>query len=218
MESLRAFGRFLLDVLLPVQARERRLRALTTDDLAQKMLPQDAASGREIMFLFNYRDALVRDALLALKFNDNHRMAALFAEALNDFLLEALGDRALFSNDTAVLLIPIPLSAKRLRERGYNQSELVARELAELSGGAFELAPEALYRTRHTAPQSSIGSKAKRAQNVRGAFRVPLPERVSGRAVMVLDDITTSGSTLREARSALRAAGAKSVWCIAIAH
>jgi competence protein ComFC len=106
------------------------------------------------------------------------------------------------------LVIPIPLSAKRLRERGYNQAGLLARGFAELA--RLPYAPAGAARMRHTASQVGL-SAAKRRENVAGAFKAD-PRRVRGRSIILVDDVCTTGATLEACAEALRAAGAAQVW------
>lgn len=111
--------------------------------------------------------------------------------------------------DTAVeLVIPVPLHVRRLHARGYNQSAILARELAAHLGA--ELGLTTATRARPTPSQVGL-SNAARAANVANAFRVRHPERVLGRAVLVVDDVWTSGATARAVAATLRTAGARSV-------
>ncbi len=111
------------------------------------------------------------------------------------------------------LIAPIPLHPRRRRRRGYNQSELLARPLAEAVGVPFSAT--ALRRTRHTPPQVGLGPEA-RAANVQGAFDATAQE-VAGRAILLIDDVLTTGATMTAAAAALLAAGAASVsaYCLA---
>lgn len=111
------------------------------------------------------------------------------------------------------LILPIPLHSRRRRRRGYNQSELLARFLARAVVIPFE--PTALRRDRHTVPQVGLGSD-ERHENVRGAFSAAA-EIVSGRHVLLVDDVLTTGATMTAAAEALLAAGAATVagYCLA---
>ncbi len=100
----------------------------------------------------------------------------------------------------------VPLHPARRRERGYNPSALLAAALAGAAG--IPHLPDALERTRATPPQSRLGPAARR-RNVRGAFRAVHPERLRGRALLLVDDVVTTGSTLEAALGALASAGAR---------
>jgi ComF family protein len=104
--------------------------------------------------------------------------------------------------------VPVPLHPSRLAERGYNQSSLLARRVARHLGAPF--APLALARARDTPKQATLDREARLA-NVAGAFRVREPTRVYGRAVLLVDDVSTTGATLAACAQALQAAGASAV-------
>jgi ComF family protein len=103
------------------------------------------------------------------------------------------------------LVVAVPLHPARRRERGYNQSELLAASLADAIGVPH--LPAALERVRATAAQARLGSRARRA-NVRGAFRVRHPERFGRRRLLVVDDVITTGATLEACLDAVSAVDA----------
>lgn len=112
----------------------------------------------------------------------------------------------------ADLLAPVPLHPKRLRQRGFNQALL----LAQAFPGPF-LQRELLVRVRHTQPQTGLNPKERR-QNVKGAFAVPRPELVKGKNILLIDDVFTTGSTVRECAQVLRRAGARRVDVLTVAR
>jgi len=112
-------------------------------------------------------------------------------------------------------VIPVPLSKKRLRERGFNQSELIAKILAEHFG--LPIDASSLTRAKNTKPQSETKNLAERRENVRACFFVTHPEAVAGRNILLIDDVTTSGATLFEAASALKSAGARKILAMTVA-
>ena len=106
------------------------------------------------------------------------------------------------------VFVPVPLHPGRLRERGYNQSALLARELGRLTGLPVDEA--CLVRARNTRSQARTGSVIERRENVEGAFACANQD-LKGRRVILLDDVATSGATLNAGAAALKAAGALSV-------
>ena len=114
------------------------------------------------------------------------------------------------------VIVPVPLYRSRLKERGFNQADIVARALGRISGLAVDY--HRLERTKQTR-RHRIGMDAKdRAKSVQGAFRVRQPDAVLGRSVLLCDDVMTSGSTISEAALSLIKAGAIRVNAFTIAR
>jgi ComF family protein len=116
------------------------------------------------------------------------------------------------------LLAPVPLHPRRLAERGFNQSLLLARELARQAGLAVQIVPRLLARIRYTRPQVELAG-SEREVNVRGAFAVAeAAGLLEGRSVLLIDDVFTTGATLKECAAALRRAGAARVLALTVAR
>ncbi len=113
------------------------------------------------------------------------------------------------------IFIPIPLSKNRMHTRGYNQVYEILRSLENDSKCIIETS--LLVRTRDTPPQTKL-SREGRLQNMHNAFRVSDPERVKGKHILIIDDVLTTGATLRAAKAALLPHEPASVTCLAIAH
>lgn len=159
--------------------------------------------------LGRYRGAL-KEIVLLFKF----RGYAVLGRALAEATCAALGrEDGLWWGEP--LLIPVPLHPRRERERGYNQCSLLALELAKRSG--LEAADGILVRARNAPPQSTLEAAA-RARNIRGAFAVRRPARIRGRTVLLVDDVYTTGSTLKECAATLLKAGAAEVRGITLAR
>lgn len=148
-------------------------------------------------------EGALRSLLHALKYEGQRRAADRLAELMAD-------DPAVRSVlEGELVLVPVPLHPVRRRARGFNQSELLARELARRVP-SLPAAPEVLVRRRDTASQTGL-SAAQRRRNVRGAFAVRHRSRVAGRRVVLVDDVLTTGATVRECARVLREAGAREV-------
>ena len=151
-------------------------------------------------------EGVVRKAIHSFKYRHRRTLAG---------PLSLLLERELQRKPLAVdLLAPVPLHPRRLAERGYNQSTLLARELGARLGLP---ALECLERERETSTQAGLKAAARRA-NVRGAFRPSASFDVSGRRVAIVDDVCTTGATLEDCARALREAGCSSVWGIVVAR
>ena len=151
-----------------------------------------------VVVAYAYRGT-ARRLVLALKYHARFGAADLLATAM----AEALRDDPRGGD----LLVPVPLSAARRRERGFNQAEWLGRRVARELDLDFD--PRALIRRRHTPPQVGL-TRRGRLRSPRGAF-LASRRRVEGRDVLLLDDVLTTGGTARAAAVALRRAGARRV-------
>ncbi len=113
------------------------------------------------------------------------------------------------------IVMPVPLSPQRIRERGYNQADIMAQAVAQEFRASF--IPAALVRTAHTQRQATLG-RAQRLQNIRNAFTIVDSKAVLGGDVILCDDVVTTGATLEACAAALKDAGARRVYAIALAH
>ena len=179
---------------------------------------------------------LLRAAILELKFRRQERLGRRLGRRLAplwDAVEWSLEDD---EAETPVAVVPVPLHPARERERGYNQSRLLAQGLVDAmsrheipDGGAVhesrfvsparapKLEARCVQRRRSTAPQSGLSLSA-RQRNVRGAFVVTSPERLRGRRVILVDDVMTTGATASACAAALKRAGARQVVVLTLAR
>ena len=146
-------------------------------------------------------DDVIRDAIRKFKFSGQR----LFGEVLTELAVTKLADKDYL--DDCDLIIPVPLHKNRLHERGFNQSEIIADTLGKAIDK--EVLSDALFRIRDTLHQSSLKGLA-RVENVKDAF-VAASGAVSGRNIILVDDVYTAGETANECAKTLKAAGAEKV-------
>lgn len=173
-----------------------------------------------IMSLWNYHDPNVEKLMRHIKNIPNRRIATILA---NEVVVKverelAPGERENLelSKIKNAVIIPIPIGRARFRSRGYNQSLLLARPLAHLLHRT--ILENTLIKTKHTKKQGTTKNKSERIHNIEGSFEVLNREKIKNRDIILVDDITTTGITLFEARKILLAAGARNVVAITIAN
>ncbi len=151
-------------------------------------------------------EGIIRDAIHHLKYRNLKALSSPLALLLADYLKE--------TPIPADALVPVPLHPKRIRERGYNQSSLLARELGRLA--LLPVVEGSLVRRRNTPAQARAGSVEERRRNVSGVFFCD--GQLRERSVLLIDDVCTTGATLESCAIALKEAGATSVWGLVLAR
>ncbi len=212
----------IADFLFPKDRKVLEIEALSTETLLDILPPAEPIKDSYTMALFDYSHPLVKEIVWELKYRGNIKMADKLGIILSDVIEHELRNLALFESAgwqmEKLLLMPVPISDKRRFERGWNQSELLAKQILRCSEKTFKYLPRQLIKVRHTESQTKTASRSERTKNLTDSMRVLNPSLVAGKYVIVLDDVTTTGSTFTEARRALHAAGVKMILCVAVAH
>lgn len=159
---------------------------------------------------------VLRDLIHLLKYEQVRPAAAVLASFLGDAL-------ARLELPSSMLLVPVPLWTGKRRARGFNQAEEIAKALIRLAANTgtastrIQMDTTSLVRQRETASQTGLTRHQRRA-NVRGAFAVVRPESVTGRNILLVDDVMTTGTTAGECARMLLRAGAKQVFVATVAR
>lgn len=154
-----------------------------------------------------YYYGTVRESLHRYKFLG----AAAYADIYSEFIVKCIDENQISCDS----ITWVPLSRRRLRKRGYDQAELLAKEIGRRLG----LPPvRLLKKQRDTRPQSKTGSAEKRRANIAGAYACLHPEQAAGKRILLVDDIVTTGATLSEAAGVLKKAGAGEVLAATVAR
>lgn len=157
-----------------------------------------------------YRQDIIKDLIYDYKYKFikeiKHKLAWIIMKHL---------EKTGFEKTEDYIIIPVPLHKKRLRWRGFNQSELLAKEI----GKYFEIPVKTnvLVRSKYTMPQTLQTDKDERLKNLKGAFECKNPDILQNKHVILVDDVVTTGSTLKECAKTLLANDAKKVSAIAVA-
>lgn len=155
---------------------------------------------------FEYKNEIIR-LIHKLKYSN--------AKWLAPFISEFLIDCFLKQNINVDLIIPIPLNCKRLKERGYNQAEIICEKFAsELN---IEIDNKSLIRKRYTQTQTNL-TKKERKNNLENAFEVVDKSKIKDKTILLVDDVFTTGATMEEACRTLKKAKCAKIYCLTIAH
>lgn len=187
--------------------RRDRIRAVS---VAGKRNPDETSARMNVLSLWVYATGSpVRSLHRALKYGGRRDIGLMAGREMG-----RQARRRLSFVDRTSLVLPVPSHPIRVAERGYNHAELIARSLsAELR---LECRPSGLRRVRLSASQTSV-LRGAREENVRGAFDAPDPGFCRGRPVIIVDDVFTTGATLRETSSVVRRAGATFLTAVTMA-
>lgn len=213
------FVQFILALLFPsfcvgCDTEGSVLCAACRNAIVVQRVPTRPAGRSSLSMLYaatEYREQKIASLLIgALKYHGVKRAADHCADILITHLCLAQ-----FAPQKNYLVTAVPLHRKRLRERGFNQSELIAKHIA--AQYALPYAPRILARTIHTTPQTEVRERAKRLENVKGAFVCYNAQTVRGKYIILIDDVTTTGATFEACAHALKSAGAKKIIACAVA-
>lgn len=167
-----------------------------------------------LFWAVDYSNPLVKKLILRFKYQPFARELAkpLAKILISHFLLSGF---PLKNRGSTPVLVPIPLTKKRLRWRGFNQAEEIAKEISEF----FQLPLEnLLIREKERTPQMEIKNSQKRKENIKGVFSCISEEKIRGKKILLIDDVCTTRATLEEAAKTLKKAGFKEIWAAVVAR
>jgi len=197
----------LFNLILPPRPTERVVASISTENLISLKKLSTHTDGASLPYQHKVVTALVWE----LKYYANPTAAHLAGASLQEELLaiaaEELGN---------LLLIPVPMHRTRRKKRGRNQTETLCKAALYGLGDVYTYTPSVLTRTRNTPPQQGL-SRDKRLTNVHNSMQVIDLSMVKDRVCVVVDDVSTTGATLHEAKRALLEAGASKVLCVSLA-
>ncbi len=217
IKSIQKFFNFILDTILPPRTDFDIVRKLDENTIYTLPKAPNVENMDWIHPLFHYKDNRVRAIIWELKYRENTGSLDVIGQMMFEEIFSSISDIVLFDNNAEFLLIPIPITNTRRGERGYNQSEHIAKAIRNFDVEHVLLyAPQWFTKIKDTPRQSHSESKEERVHNLSGCFSAN--EGVSGKYIILIDDVVTTGSTLSEAKNTLTKAGAVEVLAFTIAH
>lgn len=217
LKSIQNSLSFVFDYILPPRNDYEIVKRLTAEKIeklpqAPKVIGEDWISP-----LFHYKDNRVKAIIWELKYRENILPLEYIGKLLYEEILAIISDVVIFDNEAQFLLIPIPITDNRKIDRGYNQSELIAKSILPYDLEHILLyAPQWFRKIKETPRQSHSDSKYERVMNLLDSFEAD--PRVEGKYIILIDDVVTTGSTMLEARKEMLNKGAKRVFGFTIAH
>lgn len=194
----------IIENIFPERPDHRVVRQLSLHDLLLQLNPIEVDG---IIHLLPFSEPNVRATVHEAKFQHNEKAWSLLGGVLAKYLKH-------YPNET--ILIPIPLSRKRQRKRKYNQVTEVAKKALSISNHV-KLSEKVLVRLRDTKPQTSL-NRNERLSNMTGAFGTVRPSSLKNKNLIILDDVTTTGATLKAAEEALNITKPASITLISLTH
>ncbi|MBQ9313422.1 MAG: ComF family protein [Clostridia bacterium] len=160
----------------------------------------------KLVSLFQYKD-FIRSKILEFKFDGKPYIGNTFAELMCSVMQE--------KNIVTDILVPVPIHKRRYIERGYNQSELLAKFISKKMNVKYNA--KLLKKTRNNIAQSTL-NRENRMKNVTNVYKVNSKYNICGKSVLLIDDIYTTGATAKECAKVLKQSGAKEVVCFTVAY
>lgn len=193
----------------------------------EKLIPilKDNEMLHEIYSIFPYRNDIIHDALWKLKYQNNREIGFYFGEKIWENINKNMSEK--IENDKKILLITIPSHKKNETKRIYNQTEIISKgifnKMPQDLQENCEIITNLLKQKRETQRQSMINERQNRIQNMQDVFEfnkkyLPKIELIKETQILIIDDITTTGQTLFDARRALNEVGIFNIKLISVAH
>ncbi|HLP86814.1 MAG TPA: phosphoribosyltransferase family protein [Candidatus Paceibacterota bacterium] len=217
---LKKFENFVLEIIFPTKCIGCDTKnEILCNNCVFKIRLAERETDKSILAVFDYRDLIIKRAIWELKYHHKRYLGEKLGQLLYEFLIEDIADIKTYVTGRAIYVIPVPISNKRTKFRGYNQANAIAKGFCDgADRGTFELQNNIVYKKRDTLPQAKITNRKRRLENVRDVFGIKDSDVVKGRTIIVVDDVTTTGGTINEIMKILKKAGAKKVIGFAVAH
>ncbi|OGM90408.1 hypothetical protein A2999_00315 [Candidatus Wolfebacteria bacterium RIFCSPLOWO2_01_FULL_38_11] len=195
-----------------------RLNTALVCPICRKRLPENKSCrhGKKYFYFLaaagNYSDPILQNLIHYFKYKNFQNLAPFLVELLIKYLNSP--NLKFHILNSKPIVIPVPLHHSREKQRGYNQSKLIAEILSKKLN--FQLI-EAVKRTKNNKPQANLKNIEKRVENVKNCFEIPYPELIKNKNILLVDDVYTSGATMNEMVKILKENGARRIIAAVIA-
>ena len=218
MNKIKSFIDFILNLILPKNTDILEIENMSETDILNNIPLSLDIKNTNYKALFQHKNKLSRKAIWSIKYGKNKKIIEKFSNLLYEFIIENISDDISLSSFDNPLLMPIPMHKNNLKERGYNQSELIVEKIFEIDRGKnFNISLDTLVKIRQTPHQSELKNKADRLKNLKNCFHIE-NQKARDRNIVLIDDVITTGTTMDEAVKTLKNAGAKKVIGFSITH
>jgi len=183
-------------------------------------IPEPERNDNQVIAAFDYRNKVIKHLLWKLKYENKFTIAKTLAKALYERLLETVSELKTISptGKQKIVIIPVPMHLNKLRERGYNQAELLANEFAKLDPKSFVVKTDVLTKTKETQSQMKTEGRNERLKNIIGSFTITNQHKIKNKIVILMDDVVTTGATVKECKKLLLTARPIKIVIVSLAH
>jgi ComF family protein len=211
---------YFLDLLFPIKCIGCKFSGeILCKNCINKLQITNRETSDNIFAIYDYRDTIIKDAIWKLKYHHTPYIGQKLGELLYFELIEEINMLQMFSIGSPILVLPVPISQNKKKNRGYNQSEIIAKSFCNKDiNNIFQFNNKIIYKKIDTIPQARLTNRNKRLQNIKNAFEIKNSIQVKGKTIIIIDDVTTTGGTLLEIIKILKKSGAKKVVGFAVAH
>ena len=218
--KIKVIYKWFLDIILPQICLGCKISGeIICNSCFTKIKRAERQTGDNILACFDYRDSVIKKAIWDLKYHGHFNIGKQLGRLMYEELLEEIMEIKMYTQGSIIFIIPVPLYCSRQKERGYNQTEIIASGFCD-SGEKeiFKIKNNIIVKQINTMQQAKITNRNKRLKNMSGAFKIISPDEIKGRTIILIDDVTTTGGTFAEIMKILKKSGAKKVIGFAVAH
>lgn len=209
----------LLDILLPQKCLGcLKDNFILCSNCIKSIKKSTITANPDIYACFDYQDPLVKKIIWNLKYYNRFTLGKILGKELYIHLYKEIHQIQAENQNLPIYVVPVPLSKKKQRIRGYNQAKMIAEGFCSSQKECFVLKNNLVIKTIETIPQARMHNKNRRLKNIHGAFQIKDSQIIKGKTIIIIDDVTTTGGTIEEIMKLLKKSGAKKVVGFAVAH